>query len=575
MSSRSILTLIGALALASLGITPTTARAEVAYELRPLMVAGELSAVQVTVRLRGGADGRTLIELPDDFAGETERWRRLDSFQVAGAEMQEDGPARRILHAAPRARIVIRYRVSTAYDADPSADGEIYKGPAIRPTWFYTLGEFIFIKPSGRGDERATFSWMGWPRDWRHASDADHWRMGRPMTVDNVLESTLLSGPNVRVLTRPIRGGTLRLVAHGEWPFSDGHHADLLARILSVQRAFWRDVTGPFTVSLIQFPLAQGRSAGGGTGRSDGFALFGTPDLPEENLLYTIAHEHIHTWIPRRLGVLPQPNEIAGYWFSEGFTDFYTQRTLLRSGVWTLEQFVADMNRILFDYAVSPVRAHPNSRIVADFWTDRRLTYLPYRRGAIFAYFTDRELRRASDGRANLDTVIFAMRDRWAAAPDANKPALIESFVEEASRAGFDPRAPIASNIEGGEPILLPPDLFPGCVTVNTENVASFDPGFDRRRSVETRIIAGVDPAGPAFAAGLRDGMRLVERVSGAEGDSRVAMAYRVSVGGVERVIRFMPEGSGRITLQTAVMLPLNPAQRAACAQSMSGVLPQ
>lgn len=562
-----ICALLAALALAALA--PFTARAEVAYELRPHFTGGTLSAVQVTVHLQGGPDGRTILELPDDFAGEKERWRRLGDFRAVGARIEEDGPARRILRSAPGAAISVSYRVTTAYEVDPGAGEEIYKGPAIRPTWFYAIGEFVFAKPSGRGNERASFRWVGWPRAWTHGSDADHWRLGRTMTVDDVLESTMLSGIDVRLLFRPITGGALRFVVHGKWPFSDDHYAQALARILSAQRSFWGDVSGPFTVSLIQFPLAEGRSAGGGTGRSDGFALFGTPDLPEENLLFLIAHEHIHTWIPRRLGVRPEP-ESAGYWLSEGFTDYYSQRTLLRAGIWTPEQFVADLNRILSEYALSPVRTAPNSRIVSDFWSDRRLTDLPYRRGAVFAYLVDHEVRRATGNRASLDAIVFAMRDRWAAAPDGAKPPLIDSFGEETRRAGFDPRALIARKIEAGEPILLPADLFPGCAEVTTQSIPTYDAGFDREKSARTGRIAGVDPSGPAHASGLRDTMTFLGVVGGAQGDARVPIGVRISADGSERVIRYLPEGKGRLELQRVNMLPLDPAQKAACAAAMS-----
>lgn len=561
------LTLVFALAV------PQAGRAEVAYSLSPVMAGGKLKAVEVTVALPGDLDGRTVLELPDDFAGEEDRWRRLSDFRVSGAAIEGDGPGRRVLRSAPGAPITVRYRVATAYDADPTADEAIYKGPAIRPSWLYALGEFLFVKPAGRGAEPATFAWRGWPKGWGRASDADHWRSGRSMTVDDVLESTLLAGSDVAVITRSIAGATLRLAARGRGRSATEHYADVLARVLSVQRAFWGDVSEPFTVTLIPLPAVDGRSSAGGTGRSDGFGLWATPDVPEETLLYIMAHEHIHTWIPRRLGTRPEP-EAAGYWLTEGFTDFYAQRTLLRAGIWTPEQFVADLNRVLFEYATSPVRNYPNSRIVADFWSDPRLTYLPYRRGAVFAYLADRELRRASGGKANLDTVVFAMRDRWAAAPASAKPAVVGSFVEEAERAGFDPRAAITAHVDAGKPILLPADLFPGCVSVSTNEIAVFDPGFDRNASTKTGAITGVEPAGPAHAAGLRDGMRRLGRTGGEEGDSRVPITYRVEDGGAERTITYKPEGNARLTVQTATMLPgLTSAQMTACARDMSGLL--
>lgn len=559
--------------LAFAAAAPQAARAEIAYSLSPVMVSGELQAVEVIVALRGDPDGHTVLELPDEYAGETERWRRLSDFRVSGAAIEEDGPARRVLRSTPGAPISVHYRVRTAYDADPTAAEEVYEGPVIRPAWFYALGEFLFVQPAGRGTETATFTWNGWPQDWGRASDADHWRFGRSMTVEDVLKSTLLAGSDVEVVTRAIGGAMLRLAARGRERSAIEHYGDMLARVLTEQRSFWGGVSDPFTVTFVPLPPVEGRPASGGTGRTDGFGIWATPDVPEATLLYVMAHEHTHSWIPRRLGTPPEP-DAAGYWLSEGFTDFYTQRTLLRAGIWTLDQFVADLNRRLFQYATSPVRDYPNSRIVADFWSDRRVSHLPYRRGNVFAYFADYELRRASGGRANLDTVLFAMRDRWAAASEAAKPAVVGSFIEEAARSGFDPRSAIAAHVEAGRMLLLPSDLFPGCVSVGIGQVAVFDPGFDHDASVEAGTIIGVDPAGPAYVAGLRDGMRLLGRAGGTESDSRVPVTYRVEDGGVEKAITYRPEGSGRLAVQSVSALPgLTPEQTTACVRAVSGVL--
>jgi predicted metalloprotease with PDZ domain len=245
------------------------------------------------------------------------------------------------------------------------------------------------------------------------------------------------------------------------------------------------------------------------------------------------------------------------------------------SGAWPAASATAvayDLSPVMADGRLSAV-VYPNSRIVSGFWNDPDIVYLPYRRGTIFAYLADHALRRASGGRRNLDTVVFAMRDRWAAA-GAARPAVVESFTEASVQAGFNPRPFLARNIDGGEPILLPADLFPGCVTVTTAEVPMFDAGFDRDKSAETGRITGVHPAGPAYAAGLRDGMRRIGRVGGKDGDSRVAVGYRVADGAGERVISYRPEGKTPLTLQEAAMTPsLSAAARTACIAAMSGGL--
>ena len=88
----------------------------------------------------------------------------------------------------------------------------------------------------------------------------------------------------------------------GTWPFAGAHTADVLARVIAAQRNFWGDdVKGPFLVTLFEM---RGTGSSGGTGRGDAFAMYATGDLEQGHFLRTIAHEHTHTWIPSRIGML-------------------------------------------------------------------------------------------------------------------------------------------------------------------------------------------------------------------------------------------------------------------------------
>ena len=546
--------------------------APVSYTLSPVMSGRDLTAVAVEIHLKGDESGETKLELPDRFGGVKEHWRYLTNLQVDGASVDATAPAERVLHHAPGAPLTIRYRVSTAYASDPTSDdGNPYKGAAIRPAWFAALGDFLFAKPEGRDDAPATFAWRDWPAGWVHISDADHGSMGRPMTVADVIESSLLAGPDVALRTRPIPGGALRLATRGRWDWSLDGYADTMGRILSTERDFWGDVSGPFTVTLFQLAPGKNVSSFGGTGRGDGFAQYASPDIVESDLVKNIGHENIHTWIPGRIGEMPDGEAEAGlFWLSEGFTEFYTARTFLRAGIWTPRQFVDDLNHKLAAYAGSPARLFPNARIVKDFWTDPAVERLPYRRGELFAYRLDRKLRQAGHAEG-LDFVLFTMRDRWVAAPVGKKPALLANFNAAMDAAGVNAREDLARFIEAGEPIALAQDQFADCATVETVTIPSFDVGFGREASAKAGVFAGVDPGGPAYAAGLRDGMKRLARLGGQEGDSRVPLTYKVDVSGVQRVISWRPEGKGRLTLQAVTLAPdLLDARLAACARTMS-----
>lgn len=542
-------------ALASLG---AAAPSPVTYVLSPVLSDGALTAVTVEIGFTGDADGTTILALPDEFGGVDDHWKLLGRIAVSGARIGGTG-SKRLLTARPGAPIRVRYTIATAYAADPTeAEGNPYRGAVIRPAWFASLGEFLFATPEGRDAAPARFAWRGWPAAWRTVSDLDHPRL----TVNAISESSLLAGPDVVVRTRPLpNAGTLRLATRGSWEFDLDAYADTIARVVGAQRAFWNDTRGPFTVTMYELAPTPGSLSMGGTGRGDAFAQYAGGRIKADALLRNIAHEHIHSWIPRRIGDSPEGEAAAGqFWLSEGFSDFYAARTLLAAGIWTPAQFVADFNRVLVELATSSARTAPNSRIVTAFWTDREVEQLPYRRGSVFAALLDHELQRTPRGRQGLDAVVFAMRDTWVAAPAAAKPGLRANFVAASRRAGLDPRPLLARHIDSGVPIVLPAALFGACARIATVDVAIFDPGFDRDASAKAGRFAGVDPGGPAYAAGLRDGMRRIARVGGSEGDSRVPLSYRIADEAGERVIAWLPAGKTRVAVQQVTLAdPLPP----------------
>ena len=84
--------------------------------------------------------------------------------------------------------------------------------------------------------------------------------------------------------------------------------------------------------------------------------------------------------------------------------------------------------------------------------------------------------------------------------------------------------------------------------------------------------VTGVDPNGSAYAAGLRDGMRLLRLDLGAHGDARVPLSYRVDDGGKMREISYFPAGKRRASVQEFHLDgALDGAGRKACAARLAG----
>lgn len=554
----------------------------VAYTLSPVLEAGQLTGLAVEIRFRADSTGVTRLHLPDQWASGREFWRGVHDLRVDGAAaVTEDGPAERVIRSAARTPLVVRYRLTSGAQRELNVARNETQPFRLHLTgrWFYAPGEAVFAVPEGRDRAPARFDWTGAPNEFAFASDAEHLAgahrpAAREGVVDDVVESVLIGGRDVHVFTRSgDAAAPVRVAVRGTFGFSDTAFAALVTATLDEQRRFWGDSGSPFLVTLAPVETPPGGTSRGGSGRTDAFMLSVSQTVPLGDLRTLMAHELFHTWNPRGLGGMPDStvasSERLGYWFSEGFTDFYAWRLLVRSGRLRPQEWADAWNAMLLAYADSPVRTAPNARIGEDFWKDYAVEKLPYQRGALLAALWDDRLRRASGGRRSLDTVLQAQRRAVLAGGARVAGGAPQRFVDVAASLGLDVSADVRRYVDAGEAILLPSDVFGPCAVVETQRMPPFDRGWDLAATAQAQAIAGLRDDSPAYAAGLRNGMVPVRREAGTVGDSRVEYALRVRDGAQERVIRFLPRGKGEITVQSVRLIA--GVDAGACAKGLSG----
>ncbi len=530
---------VGAAALFCMGQAPSP---RIDYTLTPVLRDGALTAVQVELSFRGEADGETLLALPDSWGGENGLHRGVEALEVvSGATMRDgEGPAQRALAHRPNARIRMRYRVIQDWAGEPAAaQGNPYR-PIVQPGYFHLIGHAALAQPQLSLASPVRLRVRALPRGWTFASDLEH----RGLRLGNVSSSVAVAGD-----FRIIESENVRVAMRGRWRFTDAAFARDVEEIVAGQRRFWGDSASPFLVSVVQLNAPDGWISIGGTGLTDAFAFFATHNAEAGPIARTLAHEALHTWIPRQIGGMPDRDEAVDYWLSEGFTDFYTGRLLVREGLWTPTQFAEDFNAMLRAYAESPVREAPNARILADFWRELPVQQLPYQRGRLLVTLWDARLRASGQ---DFDDVISEMRVRARGGGETTAAALLP---EAAESLGLDIRADLAAHVEQGGAILLPEDVFAPCGRVLTRQVPQFHRGFDIERTMaNNNVIAGVDRRLPAYAAGIRNGMVLIRRDGGEIGDSEQEIAYVVRDGEAERTFRYMPRGARMLTVQSLVL---------------------
>jgi len=86
-------------------------------------------------------------------------------------------------------------------------------------------------------------------------------------------------------------------------------------------------------------------------------------------------------------------------------------------------------------------------------------------------------------------------------------------------------------------------------------------------------VFAGVDPAGKAYAAGLRDGMTRIDRKGGDPFDSSVPVTFVVrDAAGRTLSITYLPQGkTSHIRQRVVVPAGLSDAARATCVAAVTG----
>ena len=506
--------------------------------------------IEVRMRLMGSPRGETRLRLSREWGGVSDFHRGIRRFSG------EDGgaPGEWIAKHPVAEPIELRYELVNAragMDRDaPLAPGDFYRN-AIGRTFFQLFGHGTFLVPDhlieGR-PIRVCVEVTGLPSTWTFAtnnlpSERGGTRRWTFVATRAQLAATLLIAGDFRILRRDVAGRVLDVAIRGDWKFSDSAFADATARVVEAQRRFWNDLDFPhFLIALIPNNLDSGSS--GGTGLDNAFALHGSRDfsVPGPAFNFLIAHEHLHTWIPHRLGTMG-PDEAARYWFSEGFTNYLSHRLLLRTGLWKLEDYAQALNRTLEVYFNSPVREAPNSHIVANFWKDGAAQALPYQRGELFALHLAHRLAGAGH---SLDAQLRGLRlgaSQLAREGSSGASDLAVSRLRAALRPllGASLDEDIEAHIEAGRTVPIDAGFLGPCFHGEWVEKPRFELGFDRDRTFGEKRVAGVVPGSAAERAGLRDGMA-IERLSVYFGDlERDATVQVREADGTVREIKYKP----------------------------------
>jgi predicted metalloprotease with PDZ domain len=510
--------------------------------------------VALHVECAGDADGESDFTLSEGWAGIAETGADLELVEARG--LADTVPSERTASNAWRVRhepeepLAVVFELSATQHRASAGPPEYYL-PILEPGLLHALGAQTLPAPTHldfAAERPIEIVWRGFEEQgWRtissFAEGAGPTRVTR--SLDAFRHALFVAG-EARLFRGDLHGQPVWVAMAGEWSFSDAEFDDLATRIVALGRDFFEDHAKPFyLISLIQVGTGErGMTSLGGTGLTDSFALFMTRNVTLDrapgggDVAWLLAHELFHEWNGQAI-TLEQPEQL-GYWFSEGFTDFYARRLLHRGGFLTPAQLVESWNQKLASQAANPERNASAERVREAFWTDPDVGNLPYQRGDVIALMVDHAVRVNSSGARSLDDLMreLVRRSRAGAGPYSND----ELLAAIGEFAGAETEAAVrAVALDGADPVLAPDVGGPDLELVEVD-VPVFDTGFDHESAVESGVVSGVVPGGSAERAGLVDGMRM-RSWSVSFGRVDVPIQVRVGTDSGEQEISFLPLG--------------------------------
>ena len=267
------------------------------------------------------------------------------------------------------------------------------------------------------------------------------------------------------------------------------------------------------------FILHIGKGAGGGGMEHANSTAIGA--YSDEYLPSVAAHEFFHLWNVKRIRpVSLEPVEDSkeqytrALWFAEGVTNTYGSYTLVRSGIWSKEQFYADLSEQITELEGRPAnRWQSAEQSSLDAWLEKYPLYNQpeysvsyYTKGQVLGDLLDILIRDRTGNEKSLDDVMRSLNTNFAKQGKTYRDSLdVRLTAEKIAGGSFEEF--FGKYVARAEPFPYQQILSLAGLALRTAERRKPTLGFLVEREPNGPFaVSKVDPESSAAQAGLRAG---------------------------------------------------------------------
>ena len=280
----------------------------------------------------------------------------------------------------------------------------------------------------------------------------------------------------------------------------------------------------PFEHYTFIFHVGKAAAGGGGGMEHANSTAISAPS--GEYLTGVSAHEFFHLWNVKR--IRPASLEPVDYakeqytralWFAEGVTSTYGSYTLVRSGIWSKQQFYGDLSGGITELEARPAnRWQSAEQSSLDAWLEKYPLYDEpeysvsyYTKGQVLGFLLDVLIRDRTNDEKSLDDVLLAMNEEFAKEGKHYRDSLdIRLVLEKVAGGSFEEF--FQKHVSGTVPLPYEQVLGFAGLQLNLSQHKRAALGFVAEREANAvLVVRGVEEGSAAAKAGLRPGDVIVK----------------------------------------------------------------